>query len=81
MSNETDLQKMELEKLMEQKPFRGFITRLLDESGVGSSGFDDNSGVHAKNAGRRQMGHWVETQLKEATPNGYLLMIKEKLND
>jgi len=81
MSNDRDQELLELKALMEQEQFRRFILRIMGETGLGSSGFDADPLEHARKAGRRQVGHWVADEVKEATKNGYLKMIKEHMDD
>lgn len=79
MSNARKIEIAEMSVIMSTKGGRNFISRVLDECGVFSDTFDTDTHAHAKNAGRRQIGLWLVSELQDATPDEYSTLLRERL--
>jgi len=81
--DETDERKIEIAEvhaLMSNRSGRHTFYRILQISGVDDDMFDPDPHIHAKNAGRREVGLWLIEELKIACLSEYLMMIKENTN-
>ena len=56
---------------------RRIISRLLDEAGVYRSSFNHSGSVMAFSEGKRHMGLFLTGELLEASPDGYMKVLKE----
>jgi methylase of polypeptide subunit release factors len=56
---------------------RRIVTRLLDEAGVYRSSFNHSGSVMAFNEGKRHMGLFLIAELTEASPDGFMKVLKE----
>ena len=56
---------------------RRIVTRLLDEAGVYRSSFNHSGSVMAFNEGKRHMGLFLTAELIEASPDGFMKVLKE----
>jgi hypothetical protein len=56
---------------------RRIVTRLLDEAGVYRSSFNHSGSVMAFNEGKRHMGLFLIAELIEASPDGFMKVLKE----
>jgi hypothetical protein len=56
---------------------RRIIGRLLDEAGVFRSSFNHSGSVMAFSEGKRHMGLFITSELLEASPDGYMKVLKE----
>lgn len=56
---------------------RRIAGRLLAEAGVFRSSFNHSGSVMAFNEGRRHMGIFITDELLEASPDGYMKVLKE----
>jgi len=56
---------------------RRIVTRLLDEAGVYRSSFSHSGSVMAFNEGKRHMGLFLTAELIEASPDGFMKVLKE----
>lgn len=68
----------EIAVIMSTRGGRKFVNRILNQSGVFSDTFDSDTHVHAKNAGRRQLGLWLIRELQEATPGELITLMRER---
>jgi len=57
---------------------RGFVSRILDSTGVFNSTFDIDTHKHAYNAGKRQVGLTLVKELEQACPDKYLTLLDER---
>jgi len=69
-----------IENIMRTEGGRDFIWGQLQSCGVFESIFDVDSKQLSYNAGMRDAGLRLEREVKEATPEYYLKMIKENLD-
>jgi hypothetical protein len=63
--------------LMGHTPGRRFVTRLLEETGLRRTSFHTSGSLMALNEGRKQLGYFLEGELLEITPEGYLKLLME----
>jgi hypothetical protein len=81
MTNGTDdARKVELitiDGIMSSNSGRAVMMSLLEVSGVFTDTFDADTHIHAKNAGKREIGLHLVRELKEASFDKYTMMIKE----
>lgn len=63
--------------LMNTENGRSFMMRCLSHCGIYDSVFNKDSYKHAYNSGMRDHGSWLESELKEAAFESFLLMLKE----
>ena len=56
---------------------RRIVTRLLDEAGVYRSSFNHSGSVMAFNEGKRHIGLFLIAELIEASPDGFMKVLKE----
>lgn len=79
-SGTNDARELEIDAIrviMSSEGGRGFLNRLLQETGLDRSSFDNDPITHARNAGQRSVGVWLRDELIEADLDLYLRMIKE----
>ena len=72
---------LEIQNTMRTEGGRNLVWRILKQSGIFTSVFDSDPIIHAMNAGQRENGLWLEQELKEASPDLYLKMLKEHINE
>lgn len=72
---------VEIAVIMSTEGGRNFISRILDQCGTFSDTYDKDTHEHAKNAGRRQIGLWLQNELLEAAPLEYQLLLKERMTN
>jgi hypothetical protein len=56
---------------------RAMIWRFLTQTGIFNNTFHPDPMLHACNAGKREHGLWLESELKAANLDYYLIMLKE----
>jgi hypothetical protein len=56
---------------------RRIVVRLLDEAGVYRSSFNHSGSVMAFNEGKRHVGLFLIAELTEASPDGFMKVLKE----
>ena len=56
---------------------RRIVTRLLGEAGVYRSSFNHSGSVMAFNEGKRHIGLFLTAELIEASPDGFMKVLKE----
>ncbi len=56
---------------------RRIAMRLLDEAGVYRSSFNHSGSVMAFNEGKRHMGLFLTAEFLEASPDGFMKVLKE----
>ena len=79
-NNERELELHTIQQIMSTENGRLFIYRCLQYCGTYGSIFSNDSMKHAYNSGLRDAGIWIENEVKEATIDNYLKMIKENEN-
>jgi len=57
------------------------MMRVLEYASAHGETFDPDPIKHAHNAGRRSVGLWLEAEMREASPGGYVTMIKENIDE
>lgn len=76
-ASDRELEKLEIQRIMNTEGGRDFMYRILMQAGTFDSTFDSNPYTHAKNSGRRENGLWLDYELKSIAPASYLTMLKE----
>lgn len=56
---------------------RRLVSRLLEEAGVYRSSFNHSGSVMAFSEGKRHIGLFLISELLEASPDGYMKVLKE----
>lgn len=79
--NQIELEELAIQKLMSFEGNRTFIRRILQEAGMGGTGFHEVETIHCYNTGARRVGFMITDTLKRVAPNGYLKMVKEQLEE
>lgn len=74
---ERGLETLAIQTTMSTKDGRHFMWRILEQSGIFTDNFDENPIIHARNAGSRSLGLWLDNELKDAALGSYMTMIKE----
>lgn len=69
----------EITRILQTEEGRKFMFTILQYSGVNRSTFDENAITHAYNAGKRDVGLYVASELKAAAPDFYMTMMRENL--
>ena len=90
ISNETSVKKREdevkrkrkkelidLRVVLSKPEGRRVFWRLLTHCNVFSSVFNTNNAMMAKNAGKQDVGHFIQAEIVEADENLYISMMKE----
>jgi len=80
VSKQEDPRSIELADLnyvMSSQAGRNVLYRFLRYSGLDVDNFNKDTHIHAKNAGRREVGLFMRDELKYACYNKYMLMMKE----
>ena len=67
---------LELKKILEQKPVRDFLWRLLEEAGVFHSIWEQSAKIHY-NSGRQDFGHLIMAEIQEANEESLFQMMRE----
>jgi len=60
---------------------RAFMWRFLLRTGIFNNTFDRDPMVHAHRAGLRESGLWMLNEIKEASFDSYLKMLKENQDE
>lgn len=74
-----DLELFAIRTIMKIENGRSFMWRMLQHCQVFENIYHGDPLKHANNAGRRVAGLWLENELKQASPEYYLQMIKENM--
>ena len=64
-------------EIMSSENGRHLMWRILEQSGIFGPTFDADPYKHARNAGARDQGIWLEHVLKAVAIGDYLTMIRE----
>ena len=81
MATPREAQLLSISNIMASEGGRDFMWRYLQQSYVFVSVFDVDPIQHAYNAGRREVGLFLQREVKEAAPDQYIMMIKEHIDD
>ena len=76
-TDQQNINELEVSQIMSSKSGRHTMHRILEMTGIDDNMFNEDSHLHAKNAGRRETGLWLRDELKKADFNNYLMMLKE----
>lgn len=76
-----ELELHSIREIMKTENGRSFMWRCLQNCGTFENMFNVDPILHARNAGVRSHGLWLESELKEATPDNYFKMLKENHNE
>lgn len=79
--NERDLELLTIRNIMRTENGRDFLWKCLQNCSTFRGVFDVEPRQHAYNEGKRSHGVWLDTQIKEAAPDEYILMLKEHINE
>jgi len=67
----------DLKWLMGHAQGRRIATRIFERTGYRHTPFHTNGSTMAFKAGEQNVGLWLEAELLEASPDGYLRLLKE----
>lgn len=81
MASERDKELLAVSNLIRTPEGRAFMWRFLQRARTHVNIFDNDPIKHAFNAGSRDMGLWLEAEIKDASPDLYIKMIKEQTNE
>lgn len=60
---------------------RRVLARILNFTGMDVDTFDEDPYRHARNSGLRSVGLWLKSELKDAAPDKFMLMLQEQTED
>ena len=72
-------EELAVQNIMKNEGMREYRWKQLQDAGVFNNIFETDPIKHAYNAGKRQAGLQIETDLKQYAPDLYLKMIKENI--
>lgn len=72
-------EELAVQNLMKNEGMRNYMWKQLQEAGVFENIFDNDPIKHAYNAGKRQNGLVLDSDLKQYAPDMYIKMIKENI--
>jgi hypothetical protein len=75
--DETVVQKDDFAVLLSTEQGRRTVWRILQQSLVTSPVFSQNAMVMSSNAGKQELGLWLQSQLRDADQDNYLKMLSE----
>lgn len=75
--DETVVQKDDFAILLSTEQGRRTVWRILQQSLVTSPVFSQNAMVMSSNAGKQELGLWLQSQLRDADHDNYLKMLSE----
>jgi hypothetical protein len=75
--DETVVQKDDFAVLLSTEQGRRTVWRILQQSLVTSPVFSQNAMVMSSNAGKQELGLWLQSQLRDADHDNYLKMLSE----
>lgn len=67
----------DLKAVLSKPEGRRVFWRLLSHCNVYASIFNPNNAIMSKNAGRQDVGHFIQAEIVEADENLYISMMKE----
>jgi hypothetical protein len=73
------LELLAIHSIMSTKDGRQFMWRVLEQCGEDTCGFISDPYINAFNSGRRFTGIWLRDELKEASSDHYVEMIRENI--
>lgn len=76
-----ELEKAAIQDIMKTEGGRHFMWRCLEQSCIFMETFNSDPSIHALNAGRRNNGLWIESELKDAAPANYIKMLQEHIDE
>ena len=74
------IEELAIRDIMANEGCRAFMWRCLEMSGIFADNFDPDPYVHARNAGARSQGLWLQRELMSVTPGSYSKMLEESNN-
>lgn len=75
-----DLELSAIRNILKTENGRAFMYNCLQNCGTFDSSFNTDPQLTVFNEGRRSHGLWLVSELKEASPDNYYLMLKEHDN-
>ena len=75
--DETVVQKDDFAVLLSTEQGRRPVWRILQQSLITSPVFSQNAMVMSSNAGKQELGLWLQSQLRDADQDNYLKMLSE----
>jgi len=76
-----ELQLLTIRNIMKTENGRSFMWRSLQNCCTFDNIFSDDAIKHSYMAGARSHGLWLESELKDAAPDEYIMMRKEHLDE
>lgn len=70
------IESLELRKLLEQKPFRDFMWRLLEHTKTFNTIWEQSARIHY-NAGQQDIGHFLMGEIIESNEEALFQMMRE----
>jgi 3-oxoacyl-[acyl-carrier-protein] synthase III len=67
--------------LMAHPQGRRIVTRIFEKTGTRRTPFNTNGSTMAFNAGMQNVGLWLEAEVVEQSPDGYMKLLKEFTRD
>lgn len=71
-------QRRDIQWVLSEAAGRRFVLRYLEECGVFRTSFNNSGSITAFNEGQRNVGLMLFSDLNEASPEMYQVMLKEK---
>ena len=81
MSDQDDLEKVELEEVMRSTSGRAVILRILVRAGYFRDTFNLDSIIHAYDSGERAVAVWLFNEMKEVSPELLTKIITEHIEN
>lgn len=72
-------EELAVQNIMKNEDMRNYMFKHLQEGGVFENIFDSDPIQHAHNAGKRQLGLVLDSDLRLYAPGDYVKMIKENI--
>lgn len=76
-TQDRDLELLTIRKLMGSENGRAFMWRCLQHCNIFGNIYTKDVQDHAFSSGKRDHGLWLESEILEAAPDSYYLMLKE----
>ena len=78
--NDRELELLTIRNLMKTENGRSFMWRCLQNCCTFENIYSTDVNRHAYNAGKREHGLWLDSEIQEATTDDYYKMLKENRN-
>jgi hypothetical protein len=81
VDKERTIELMEYTNILSTTGGRNAMHRILKFTGLDDRTFDKDERLSALNDGKREAGLWLRDELKAASPDKYLIMLKEHIDE